>query len=175
MADNAPKPKPDRKQLSEDDLARDFEPTTLSKLKVGDYVAYKTKARTWKNKSGDDIEYASKINQGYVSMVPDPERQQGFRTNGFVWGFKGAHGGAWSQNEKFVEKVWIAKKEVVEARKKAKLEKAHENKSENFNKRKAAEAKQYEQDKKKAQEIEQDPAAMEVIKKARKSRPKTSE
>lgn len=169
------KPKPERKQLTMEEIERDYEPTTLTALKKGDYVAYKTKARTWKSKSGDEVEYASKINQGFVSMLPDPDKQQGFRSTGLIYGFKGAKGGAWSQNERFVEKVWKVKDEVFKNRKKANAEKAYKKKTENYNKRKSDEAEEFKSNKKDAQEIEADPELLELAKKARRFRQKQTE
>lgn len=104
-----------RKELTPEQLSADFTVSSLDNIEVGDYVAYKTKARTWKNKDGEEIEYKSKINQGYVSMKPDPERQTQFKDTGYIWGFRGAHGGGWKQNEKFIDKVWKANQEAIEA------------------------------------------------------------
>lgn len=158
-----------RKELTPEQLSADYNVSSLDELEVGDYVAYKTKARTWKNKDGEEIEYKSKINQGYVTMKPDPDRQTQFKDTGYIWGFRGAHGGSWKQNQAFIDKVWKAKEEAVDAHKaktRSRLQAAREKRKEIAEE----DAAQYDIAKEAAAKLEKNPAKLKEIHASLKSK-----
>jgi len=152
----------EKKELTPEQLASDYAATTIDQVEVGDYIAYKTKERTWKKKDGEEIEYKSKINQGYVTMKPDPARQEKFKDTGYIWGFRGVHGGSWKQNERFIEKVWKATPKAVEAHKEKiaeKMEAARKRKKEIAEEDSA----QYDIAKEAARKLEKDPKKVQEI------------